>query len=247
MKEGRSVNIELRGISRNGSAGMQTDGCMDEIINLRQEAGTLRPVGAYSSLEKYIDVSGYDKVFVHTTAIWKNYLGVRGKDDSYRLEYFATGIDNAIFPITPQNIGDCGSKDVEFNQVGNIAILCGENTYFCLRYDFKKRRYIRISNDFNGQDEDTILPPNLDIRFRVDINSYSPYGADIPEPIITVCQTGKDSRNSSENERIDSSKLTMQRLLKKERELGRLKGFFKLVYAYELFDGSYIYCKANLY
>ena len=240
MKEGRSVNIELRGISRNGSAGMQTDGCMDEIINLRQEAGTLRPVGAYSSLEKYIDVSGYDKVFVHTTAIWKNYLGVRGKDDSYRLEYFATGIDNAIFPITPQNIGDCGSKDVEFNQVGNIAILCGENTYFCLRYDFKKRRYIRISNDFNGQDEDTILPPNLDIRFRVDINSYSPYGADIPEPIITVCQTGKDSRNSSENERIDSSKLTMQRLLKKERELGRLKGFFKLVYAYELFDGSYI-------
>ncbi len=240
MKEGRSVNIELRGISRNGSAGMQTDGCMDEIINLRQEAGTLRPVGAYSSLEKYIDVSGYDKVFVHTTAIWKNYLGVRGKDDSYRLEYFATGRDNAIFPITPQNIGDCGSKDVEFNQVGNIAILCGENTYFCLRYDFKKRRYIRISNDFNGQDEDTILPPNLDIRFRVDINSYSPYGADIPEPIITVCQTGKDSRNSSENERIDSSKLTMQRLLKKERELGRLKGFFKLIYAYELFDGSYI-------
>lgn len=240
MKEGRSVNIELRGISRNGSAGMQTDGCMDEIINLRQEAGTLRPVGAYSSLEKYIDVSGYDKVFVHTTAIWKNYLGVRGKDDSYRLEYFATGRDNAIFPIVPQNIGDCGSKDVEFNQVGNIAILCGENTYFCLRYDFKKRRYIRISNDFNGQAEDTILPPNLDIRFRVDINSYSPYGADIPEPIITVCQTGKDSRNSSENERIDSSKLTMQRLLKKERELGRLKGFFKLIYAYELFDGSHI-------
>lgn len=240
MKEGRSVNIELRGISRNGSAGMQTDGCMDEIINLRQEAGTLRPVGAYSSLEKYIDVSGYNKVFVHTTAIWKNYLGVRGKEDNYRLEYFATGRDNAIFPIVSQNIGDCGSEDVEFNQVGNIAILCGENTYFCLRYDFKKRRYIRISNDFNGQAEDTILPPNLDIRFRVDINSYSPYGADIPEPIITVCQTGKDSRNSSENERIDSSKLTMQRLLKKERELGRLKGFFKLIYAYELFDGSYI-------
>ena len=185
-------------------------------------------------------MSGYDKVFVHTAAIWKNYLGVRGKEDNYRFEYFATGRDNAISPITPQNIGDCGSKDVEFNQVGNIAILCGENTYFCLRYDFKKRRYIRISNDFNGQAEDTILPPYLDIRFRVDINSYSPYGADIPEPIITVCQTGKDSRNSSENERIDSSKLTMQRLLKKERELGRLKGFFKLIYAYELFDGSHI-------
>lgn len=240
MKEGRSVNIELRGISRNGSAGMQTDGCMDEIINLRQEAGTLRPVGTYASLNRVIDMSGYDKVFVHTTAIWKNYLGVRGQEDSYRLEYFATGRDNAIFPIVPQNIGDCGSKDVEFNQAGNIAILCGENTYFCLRYDFKKRRYIRISNDFNGQAEDTILPPNLDIRFRVDINSYSPYGADIPEPIITVCQTGKDSRNSSENERIRCSKLTMQRILKKERELGRLKGFFKLIYAYELFDGSYI-------
>lgn len=240
MKEGRSVNIELRGISRNGSAGMQTDGCMDEIINLRQEAGTLRPVGAYSSLNRDIDMSGYDKVFVHTTAIWKNYLGVRGKEHNYSLEYFATGTENTISPITPQNIGDCGSNDVEFNQAGNIAVLCGESTYFCLRYDVKSRKYIRITNDFNGQAEDRILPPNLDIRFRVDIDSYSPYGVDIPEPIITVCQTGKDSRNSSENERIDSSKLTMQRLLKKERELGRLKGFFKLIYAYELFDGSHI-------
>ena len=241
MKEGRSVNIELRGISRNGSAGMQTDGCMDEIINLRQEAGTLRPVGAYSSLNRDVDMSGYDKVFVHTTAMWKNYLGVREKGRGYILEYFAFGTtENNILSITPQEIGNCGSNDVEFNQMGNIAVLCGESTYFCLKYDAKTKRYIRISNDFNGQEDDTILPPNLDIRFRVDINSYSPYGADIPEPIITVCQTGKDSRNSSENERIDSSKLTMQRLLKKERELGRLKGFFKLIYAYELFDGSHI-------
>lgn len=242
MKDGRSVNIELRGISRNGSAGMQTDGCMDEIINLRQEAGTLRPVGAYSSLNRDVDMSGYDKVFVHTTAIWKNYLGVRGKEHNYSLEYFATGTENTISPITPQNIGDCGSNDVEFNQAGNIAVLCGESTYFCLRYDVKSRKYIRITNDFNGQAEDRILPPNLDIRFRVDLNTYTPtYSSkEIPEPIITVCQTAADARRSSDGDRKECSKLTMQRILKKERELGRLKGFFKLIYAYELFDGSYI-------
>jgi hypothetical protein len=242
MKDGRSVNIELRGISRNGSAGMQTDGCMDEIINLRQEAGTLRPVGAYSSLNRDVDMSGYDKVFVHTTAIWKNYLGVRGKEHNYSLEYFAIGIENSISPITPQNIGDCGSNDVEFNQAGNIAVLCGESTYFCLRYDVKSRKYIRITNDFNGQAEDRILPPNLDIRFRVDLNTYTPtYSSkEIPEPIITVCQTAEDARKSSEDERKECSKLTMQRILRKEREKGRLKGFFKLIYAYELFDGSHI-------
>ena len=242
MKEGRSVNIELRGISRNGSAGMQTDGCMDEIINLRQEAGTLRPVGAYSSLNRDVDMSGYDKVFVHTTAIWKNYLGVRGKEQNYSLEYFAIDIENSISPITPQYIGDCGSNDVEFNQAGNIAVLCGESTYFCLRYDVKSRKYIRITNDFNGQAEDRILPPNLDIRFRVDLNTYTPtYSSkEIPEPIITVCQTAEDARKSSEDERKECSKLTMQRILRKEREKGRLKGFFKLIYAYELFDGSHI-------
>lgn len=243
MKEGRIVDIGFRGIVRNSSIGASYDGELEELINLREEDGSLKPTPPYEQVAGFggVDMSAYSNVFVHAGSSYKNYLGLKEISNGYALYYFAS-IDKAgkITMLRERKLVTC-DMDIEFNQVGNMIVVAGENTFSYLLFDVSKRQYIEVGGDFNGLPTDTLLKPDLDIRFRV-----TPCVTVNDDLDVLVYCGGSGVRNSMDipvfenGYPLNTYNAMMLKALRCEKELGRLKGFFKLIYAYELFDGNHI-------
>jgi len=274
MQQGQSIKITPKGIVRNTPETITQDGEFFDAVNLREEDGALRPVDFCKELEGFEGQAGnldkFKAIFIHTNSGYKNFLGLEKSTNN--IVFFARwNNDNnkAEFQnfVTLIHVED----DVEFNQIGNLAIFIDNGQFTYLLYEKAFGAYRVINSDFNGLQWDTLLKPELDIKFRVTPNILENGELEtiaLRDKVWHENQTAtntyitgkfkKDYENkyfsragspysfplntntvSIASEKLESTFALLNKTLKLEKKLGRLKGFFKLIFAYELFDGNY--------
>ncbi len=240
MKEGAEAKIPIKGIVRNTPFSIGEDGELDEAVNLRQKDGSCRPTLVNKRVEglESFDFNGWNYIYIHTGSGYKNMLGIKNRS----LYCFAKW-DNATSRWTEisnkTEIMSSIDGDVELVALGNLVSMCGDKTFAYLLYE--QGRYMEVNADYNGLPNDVLLRPDLDIEFRVSPN-VDRYGS---TDVLVFCGGAgvKNSRGIEVHKKGYSEELCHSQMLKAlrcEKEMGRLKGFFKLIYAYELFDGNHV-------
>ncbi|NBK21843.1 MAG: hypothetical protein EOM68_07440, partial [Spirochaetia bacterium] len=124
----RKQGIEFKGIIRATSGQAPGEGAMEELINLRNDAGSLKPVRDKKTL---IDNVYYDKIYLHRYSSTENYIGVAGNEVRW------LGIDG----VTKQIVCTCNSGDINITSTGSLIVVCCMDEQSLRVYNFKGTYY----------------------------------------------------------------------------------------------------------
>ena len=220
MSEKKTVKIPVAGIERNVVS--STSGAMDEVRGLSLNTdGRLIFGECYKEnlLLTSLRLSDYGVLYAHP---------VKG-NESILVAY--SDRDDTVYMIAKQKDGQweavrkqpvCqNTKNVhKIISLGKILIVCGEKVSFA-KYNQEKDVYEETSMLGQNDDNSQMLQPNIDFRFdtRRKHTLFPIEGSDIQE---------------------DTARIGFTKILKKEKQLGHIKGFVKVRYAFKLYDGSYI-------
>lgn len=226
----RVIGVDFKGIELRNLKG--ADGTLTDCVGLRHRHGAMivEPRAEALKMDKPFKASEYTDYFIHTTSVGKNMIARRG-DNIY---YLFTEVGEEWQRVNEKNPPICSvAGEIRYEAIGNFLIITGKEVYITLLYNQGRCEYEVKQTDFNGLEGDTRLNPQLDIRFRVTEEYNRETG--LPDVVFMGSVGGETNVMNEEH-----ATATMLGVMKKERELGRLKGFCKLIYAYELFDGSTI-------
>ena len=243
--------IELKGIVHNASKiGMQ-DGASEDLINMRFNDGSWRPVGEPIPLG--LDLSGqtYDDFYIHKNK-YTNIIAY--KSGERRLYWIAS---NKVSDFTSslhmleervcilENVGE----DFTITQNGNlISIVDGEGTFEYFLFKQDSDQYIQLNNDANGKQTDrelfpfgdahiNLYIPNDPIREESD-QSYVVEDIDKGHVVWTHNDIGYKGGNTIEKETAIN---LVKEAFGKATERNLFTRPFLACIAVKLYDGTYMY------
>lgn len=161
MRNGYVKSLELKGICRALSQSNGIDGVTDDIMNMRVENGSWKPM---KELEKVFPTDGsmtqYTRIWVHVGNDYKHVFGVL--DGS--LYWFASIVGDAWQAVAPAKLL-CSIEDNDLcHENGNLVTVGGDKF---LLWKQGTSEYILYDYVQNGEPTDETLAPDGDIDFRV--------------------------------------------------------------------------------
>lgn len=220
MKQGKDIQITLKGIVRNTPGTIGQDGELEEAVNLRYKDGAFRPVPA---LTEFADLNGYASIFIHSNTGYKHVLGVSA-GNLYYIGDIVTGEYTDL--VSPVFICAISGTPV-YTQIGNVVnILDTTGLKYAVWYDGS---YMLINTSFDGAQTDQHIGLTGRIDFRVTKADHQPVVYRSEGKTSYVEQTVKESITG-----------LWRKAVSIEKEKGFIQGFHLLCTAVELYDGSYI-------
>ncbi|MDR0659818.1 MAG: hypothetical protein LBG19_03235 [Prevotellaceae bacterium] len=218
--------INIQGIQRNNPDNKTPDGTCQEILNLRYDSGAWRPVGSKRSIGSHL--AAQESFFVHDVGVTKNIISKY--QNTIRWDRM-DGYEH--YPYIEPIIANVDANDkLRFDALGNVLVIFNETkqTMSWALWSpedragalFRKYDYIEKLPD---------LPIFNFYPFHVQTTHKEDYAY-------------KGAAPSSETEKQEYVKNHANAYMAKKRnewyEKGWFDGYFFLVYAFELFDGTII-------
>lgn len=220
MKQGKDIQITLKGIVRNTPGTIGQDGELEEAVNLRYKDGAFRPVPA---LTEFADLNGYTSIFIHSNTGYKHVLGVSAGN----LYYIGNVVTGAYTDLVSPVFICAISGTPSYTQIGNVVnILDTTGLKYAVWYDSS---YMFIDTSFDGAQTDQHIGLAGRIDFRVTKADHQPVVYRSEGKTSYVEQTVKESITG-----------LWRKAVSIEKEKGFIQGFHLLCTAVELYDGSYI-------
>lgn len=239
--------LQLRGISRSPSDRMSEDGGLDESLNLYIDSTESAPVLVPEDVTGDLDLPDYlqaERVFVHKTTAYENYIIQEGTDLS------------AVVNKEPSHIVALqeNEKVLDINSIGNILIVATSSSMHYILWKGNEYKYIgnklplptvRFETEVNNREY--VGPVKTIGQFFLD-NNPDPPGKGLignfnqtawEEAARGICET------EGANEYLISVHNTLWGMIQERKAYINKWGHFccpRFVrYAIKLYDGSYIY------
>lgn len=160
MREGYFKEVELKGIARAMSNDVSVEGVCDDMLNLRYENGSWKPMETPKQVFN-MGEDVYHGIWIHTGPDYRHALG---KKDG-RLYWFADIDTDGTWKAQNPAVDLCDVTDEELcSENGNLVTVGGR--VFKL-WNKSKNEYVDYTFDTNGNETDENLNPDGKIDFRV--------------------------------------------------------------------------------
>lgn len=240
MKQGVTKDIELKGICRAMSRGTGIDGVTDDLVNMRKENGSWKPM---SDLTPVYPTDGstlpYSRLWVHVGPDYRHVFGVLNDE----LFWFANIDENGEWqPVKEVKLCSIDAEALCHSN-GNLVTV-GGNTF--LLWQQGNNTYTLYDYDQNGkQDADTLVPDGL-VDFRVVKEDYVNGAMKVVYSRGTVSIPALTGPNRYlPNTSVDDAFLLETKALyaqasRAHEEAGSFHSPFLVTYAYKTYNGDYV-------
>ena len=193
-RNGYVKSLELKGICRALSQSNGIDGVMDDIMNMRVENGSWKPM---KELEKVFPTDGsttpYTRIWVHVGNDYKHVFGVL--DGS--LYWFASIVGDAWQAVEPAKLL-CSIEDNDLcHENGNLVTVGGDKFLLWKQGD---ESYMQYKLDVNGETTDETLSADGMFDFRVILDEEENGNLKV---FVTDQDEGYDNKNVSMDGELD--------------------------------------------
>lgn len=236
--------IQLRGISRTPSDRMTADGGCAESLNVYLDNDELAPIIVpedISSLLGFPETAQADKIFIHKTANYENYIVVNENNGS-SVKFIH---DEKLEPIVYLEPGE---KIIDISSIGNTLIISTDKQ---TRYSlYKNNRYLtfdggfpKIRFDFVNID---ILSTGNDSTLNTAHNRASFQLTKWPDVVLGTEENAYRVESESGIQLLTQINEEYQNLLDKNAAMGAFSAPFFLMYGIRLYDGSIVNLSAPI-
>ncbi|MDR0661660.1 MAG: hypothetical protein LBG19_12935 [Prevotellaceae bacterium] len=220
-------DINIQGIQRNNPDNKTPDGTCQEILNLRYDSGAWRPVGAKKSIGSHL--AAQESFFVHDVGVTKNliskYQNTLRWDRMHGYEHY---------PYIEPIIAYVDANDTfRFDAVGNVLVIFFNETKQTLSWAL-----------WSPEDMAGTLVRKYDYIEKLPelpIFDFYPVNATTTDKYDYAYQGASPSSESEKQEYVKNHAAAW--VAKKRHEWydkGWFDGYFYLIYAFELFDGTIV-------